>query len=145
MKAKRRTPTILVVDDVSAVRKVLAALLRRNGYRVVLAADGEEALGRLSCGPAPDLILMDVVMPDLDGWRALEYLRRGPHRLIPVVIITGSELDPVWATEHGADGFLAKPLDEATLLAEIRRCLSKAEGEALPQPASDAVEENRSV
>ncbi len=116
-------PTVLVVDDDELVRNLLVLLLDTAGYRVRAAADGEEALGLLQGGPPPDLILLDVQMPRVDGGRLLGRLRAGPWGAVPVVVMTGGGRDAGWAAERGAAGFLAKPFAEAALLAEVRRCL----------------------
>ena len=116
--------TILVVEDNDVSREGLAVVLRRAGYRVVPAANGEEALALLRAGPPPDLILLDMLMPVLDGWRFLEKLHRQRPRLaVPVVLATGSNLTPEWAQDHACQGFLKKPIEADELLAEVRRCL----------------------
>ncbi len=119
----RRPPAILVVEDNDPIRTGWVLLLERHGYRVSAAADGEEALRLLEGGPRPDLILLDFLLPDVDGGRILEYLRGGPLADVPVILATGTALDPKWAADLGATGYLQKPVDDAALLAEVRRCL----------------------
>jgi CheY-like chemotaxis protein len=124
--------TILLVEDNEVVREGLAALLWGNGYRVVTAADGEQALGRLRWGPRPDLILLDMLMPVLDGWHFLARLKAGgPRPPVPVVVTTSTILSREWAQDHGCQGFLKKPFEAEQLLDEVRLCL---EGRA-PSPA----------
>jgi CheY-like chemotaxis protein len=115
--------TILVVEDNDVSREGLAVVLRRAGYRVVPAANGEEALRLLRDGPPPDLILLDMLMPVLDGWHFLNRLREGgPHP--PVIVGTGTGvLSREWASDHGCAGFLRKPIKTEELLDEVRRCL----------------------
>jgi CheY-like chemotaxis protein len=115
--------TILLVEDNDVSREGVAVVLTRAGYRVVPAANGEEALRLLRAGPPPDLILLDMLMPVLDGWHFLERLRRETAR--PPIIVTTSAgvLSLEWAQDHGCAGFLRKPVDTDELLAEVRRCL----------------------
>jgi CheY-like chemotaxis protein len=124
---------VLVVEDNEVARQGLAAVLRRDGYEVALAANGEEGLGLLRAGPAPGLILLDMLMPVLDGWHFLERLKRqGPRPLPPIVITTGTNLTLEWARDHGCQGFVKKPIETAALLAEVRRCLAPPPGGAAP-------------
>jgi CheY-like chemotaxis protein len=116
--------TLLVVEDNEVARMGLAAVLRRHGYAVVLAANGQEALHYLAGNPAPDLILLDMLMPVLDGWRFLEQLKQsGRLGTTPIVVTTGTVLTREWAGDHGCAGFVKKPIDVDPLLEEIRRCL----------------------
>jgi CheY-like chemotaxis protein len=122
-----RAARVLVVEDNEVVREGLAVVLSRAGYEVALAANGEEALGLLRAGPAFDLILLDMLMPVLDGWRFLERLaREGTRGRAPIVLATGSNLTLEWARDHGCQGFLKKPIDSGPLLDEVRRCLRQA-------------------
>ena len=92
-------PRVLVVEDNDSVREVLAVLLRREGYGVVLAANGDEALHRLRAGPRPDLILLDMLMPILDGWHLLERLKQqGPQPPPPILVVTSTILSREWAS-----------------------------------------------
>jgi CheY-like chemotaxis protein len=116
--------TLLVVEDNAVAREGLAVVLRREGFRVVPTADGEDALKQLRAGPRPDLILLDMLMPVLDGWHFLDWFRReGPWPPAPVVVVTGTNLTREWAKDHGCPGFIRKPIDAEQLLAEVRRCL----------------------
>jgi CheY-like chemotaxis protein len=116
--------TLLVVEDNEVAREGLAAVLRRHGYAVALAANGQEALDYLAGNPAPNLILLDMLMPVLDGWRFLEQLKQsGRLGAAPIVVTTGTVLTREWARDHGCAGFVKKPIDADPLLEEIRRCL----------------------
>ena len=122
--ARQPQKVLLVVEDNDVARQGLVVLLEGEGYRVVTAANGEEALDRLRAGPRPDLILLDMLMPVLDGWAFLGRLRReGPRPPVPVVITTGTILTREWAAANGCQGFLRKPIETEPLLREIRRCL----------------------
>jgi CheY-like chemotaxis protein len=124
MDAPETGQTLLVVEDNEVAREGLAAVLRRHGYAVALAANGLEALDYVGGNPAPDLILLDMLMPVLDGWRFLERLQQtGRLGATPIVVTTGTVLTREWARDHGCAGFLKKPIEVDPLLEEIRRCL----------------------
>lgn len=113
---------VLVVDDMDANVRLLERLLVREGYFVISAADGEAAVEAVQQA-RPDLVLMDVRMPRLDGFSACHQLKQSPAtRLVPVVLMTGAaeEDDRIQAIESGADDFLRKPIDEPELKARVR-------------------------
>jgi DNA-binding response OmpR family regulator len=117
--------TILVVDDESLVIKRLQAVLLPRGYRVLSAANGAEALQHVQQEP-PDLVLLDVMMPMMDGFETCRRLKNAPEtRLIPVVLMTalGELQDRIKGLEAGADDFLTKPVHRDELLARIRTSL----------------------
>jgi adenylate cyclase len=118
---------ILVVDDSEDNRDMLARRLRRQGYEVQTAAGGHAALAALAAGPV-DLVLLDVMMPDLDGYAVLERLKGDPARRdIPVLMISAlDELDSVVrCIQLGAEDYLGKPFDAVLLQARIGACLEK--------------------
>ena len=117
--------TILVAEDNAVEREGLAVVLRQRGYTVLTARDGAEALKLLQAGPAPGLILLDMLMPGCDGWQFLDRRQPSPALAsVPVVLITGlAEADADWAASLGAVGLLRKPFDVDALLAEVRRWL----------------------
>jgi putative two-component system response regulator len=115
-------PTILLADDDVDVRDMLEYMLRAQGYRVVCAEDGSQALGLIE-ELRVDLVLMDVVMPGRSGFSVCREIKaRAETRLIPVVLITGltSSEDRVEGIECGADDFINKPLHRDELLARVR-------------------------
>ena len=118
-------PSVLVVDDNEANRELIEACLSGIDCHVTLAAGGAEALRLISSQP-PDLVLLDVQMPDVDGYEVLRQMKADPiGRLIPVVMITGlaARDDRVKALELGCDDFLAKPVDRVDLVARVRSAL----------------------
>jgi CheY-like chemotaxis protein len=116
---------ILIVEDNAIVRGALAICLRKAGYAVATASDGREALDLLRGRPAPDLILLDMLMPVLDGWHFLAQLKQQTDLDgVRIVLTTGTILTPEWAHSHGCVGLLRKPVVEAELLGEVARCLA---------------------
>jgi putative two-component system response regulator len=113
---------VLVVDDMEANVRLLERLLVREGYFVISAADGEAAIEAVQQA-SPDVVIMDVRMPRLDGFSACRQLKQAPDtRLVPIVLMTGAaeEDDRIQAIEAGADDFLRKPIDEPELKARVR-------------------------
>lgn len=118
----RSAGKILVVDDVSSNVELLRTLLMRQGYAVVTASDGREALDMVA-QERPDLVLMDVLMPELSGYEVCEQLKKNPAtRLTPVVLITAlnQREDKIQGINAGADDFLTKPVDAHELRARVR-------------------------
>jgi CheY-like chemotaxis protein len=118
---------ILIVDDEALNVDYLEQELEGNGFVTESAANGMEALERVAAPPPPDLVLLDVMMPGMDGISVLRVLKDDPEtRLIPVVLMTALNAveDRVRGIEAGADDFLSKPVDERELLARIRTALS---------------------
>ena len=113
--------TILVVDDSLSQRLVLNALLSKEGHRVMMANDGEEAVAKAK-SELPDLIIMDIVMPGLNGFQATRAITNDEATWhIPVILLTSKDMDSdrIWALRQGATAFLNKPLDHVALLSLI--------------------------
>jgi twitching motility two-component system response regulator PilH len=112
---------ILVVDDSPTERHVLTEMLQKGGYIVVIAENGEQAVD-VAKRELPDLILMDVVMPGMNGYQATRTITRDEiTRNIPVIMCTskGQETDKIWGMRQGARDYLVKPIDSAMLLDKI--------------------------
>src|SRR5688572_32885448 len=114
------TITILAVDDQPANLRLLDAVLSPRGYRVVHATSGEQALELLPSS-AVDLVLLDIVMPGVDGYEVCRRIRSAPETaFLPVVMITASgNQEKTRAIEAGADDFVSKPFDQSELLARV--------------------------
>lgn len=117
---------VLLVDDEVAITTNLAPFLERAGFTVTVAGDGEEALRKVS-SHSPELIIMDVLMPKLDGRETLRRLRQNGS-WIPVILLTqvGEAAERAMALEEGADDYLNKPFDPHELVARIRAVLRRA-------------------
>jgi DNA-binding response OmpR family regulator len=119
-------PKILLVDDEQAITANLSPFLERSGFVVAVAADGEEGLAQVS-GFSPDLIVLDILMPRLDGRETLRRLRQAGN-WTPVILLTqvGESTERAMALEEGADDYLNKPFDPHELVARIRAVLRRA-------------------
>jgi len=112
---------ILIVDDSPVERHILTELLTGKGYQVTIASDGAQGI-ETARRDLPDLIVMDVVMPGINGFQATRTLNRDETtRHIPVILCTtkSEETDKIWGMRQGAQDYVTKPIDAATLLAKI--------------------------
>lgn len=114
-RAVNETRVVLVVDDDSSIRSFVSQALGDEGYEVRQAANGAEALDALARS-RPDLILLDVRMPGVDGWQVLDELRSAAGPQTPVVVMTASYTGQDRALQSGAQGYLAKPFELNDLL-----------------------------
>ncbi|HKQ01795.1 MAG TPA: response regulator [Actinomycetes bacterium] len=140
-------PLVLAVDDLPANVRLLDAVLSPRGYRVLGAGSGPEALA-LVAEHRPDLILLDIVMPEMDGYEVCRRLRQDPATaFLPVVMITASgDQERLLAIEAGADDFVAKPFDQAELLARVRSLLRiKRYHDTIEGQAAELAEWNRTL
>ncbi len=118
------TPTILVVDDEPAVTDLLAYNLRKAHYAVLVAADGPSALAQARAGQ-PDLIVLDLMLPGMDGFEVCRELRK--TSAVPIIMLTaqGEEIDRVVGLELGADDYVVKPFSMRELMARIKAVLRR--------------------
>ena len=117
--------TILLAEDHGDSREALSALLEAFGYEVVPAVNGREAVD-LARASDPDLILMDIMMPELDGFEATRRIRDFPETShIPIITLTAMDGARSLALDAGADDFLPKPVDSGSLLQKVRTYLSE--------------------
>ncbi len=134
--APRLKRSVLVVDDEAMVREVVCAYLEREGFTTVEAIDGHTALAYVD-EYDPDLIVLDVMLPKLDGYSILAELRK--HTQVPVILLTAraDEVDRVLGLELGADDYVVKPFSPRELVARVRSVLRRA---APSQPSAKVLE-----
>jgi len=116
---------ILVVDDSATERHITGGILTKGGYNVTFAEDGESGIAKTKAD-LPDLVVMDVVMPGLNGFQATRAITTDEAtKHIPVIICTtkGQETDKIWGLRQGARDFLTKPVSEKTLMEKINAAL----------------------
>lgn len=120
-------PLVLVADDEPRITKLVSMALSDEGFRVVTAAGGEEALAKAE-EVRPDIVLLDIVMPDLDGFEVMRMMREG--RPVPVILLTakGSTADKAKGLDLGADDYVAKPFHPDELAARVRAVLRRSSG-----------------
>lgn len=130
--AKQAGANILVIDDDASIRKVTALRLEREGYRVLTAPEGEEGL-RIAKAERPDVILLDILMPRMDGREVLRRLKADPEtQTIPVILLTviGAHDDTYGPLGPGYLFHLSKPYHPDELVAKIQAVLTKPAGES---------------
>src|SRR5207237_337665 len=133
--------TILLVHDEETVRKVLTFPLERDGYQVVQAADGEEALARFGDQPV-DLVVLDIMLPKLDGLEVCKQLRS--HSSVPIIMLTArdDELDKVVGLELGADDYITKPFSIREFRSRVRALLRRAAAPRLDPSVDEVIRED---
>ncbi len=124
---------LLIVDDEANIRRFLGAGLRAEGYKVTEAADGEEAVRAVE-ESSPDLVLLDIMMPKMDGFEACRRIREWSH--VPIIMLSAlaESLDKVRSLDLGADDYLVKPFGINELMARIKVVLERSANGA-PPPA----------
>lgn len=137
--SSRSRSAILVVDDEPDIRELLRVLLQRGGHDVRTASDGRAGLRAFHAEP-PDLVILDIAMPELDGWQTLERIRDLSD--VPVLMLTarGAELELVRGLRSGSDDYVVKPFRRQELLARVDALLRRTRGVVQTQDAyADAV------
>ena len=117
--------TVLVVEDSIPQREMIIALLRGMGLEVAIAGDGMEALEQIQSQP-PDMIVLDIVMPHMNGYELCRRLKADPiTQHVPVVMCSskGEEFDRYWGMKQGADAYIAKPFQPAELVGTVKQLL----------------------
>jgi adenylate cyclase len=144
----KSTEKILVVDDTPQNIKVLDAILSPRGYRVATARSGPEALQKVR-DEAPDLVLLDILMPGMSGYEVAQRLRAEPStQFLPIVMVTalGAQEEKVKSLEAGADDFLTKPVNQLELLARVKSLLRiKEYHDTIQSQAAQLTEWNRTL
>ena len=127
--------TVLVVDDEKAIVDILEFNLRKEGYETLCAYDGTEGL-RMAREANPDLMLLDVMLPGMDGWQVLREARKVSN--IPIIMLTAKDetFDKVLGLELGADDYIAKPFDMKELVARIKAVIRRYQQPEQPQDAA---------
>jgi two-component system alkaline phosphatase synthesis response regulator PhoP/two-component system response regulator VicR len=121
---------ILAVDDEKHIVRLVQVNLERQGYEVITASDGKEALQKVE-DERPDLVVLDVMMPYMDGFEVLQNLRRNPStREIPVIMLTAKaqDADVFKGWQSGVDCYLTKPFNPMELIAFVKRIFSSLDG-----------------
>ena len=116
-----KIPLVIVADDDEDIREILKLILEAEGYRVKSAADGVEAWLQVVAREPPSLILLDLIMPRMDGECFMKILRAGPFAYVPAVILSGNKTDSEKIAELKADGFMKKPVGLDELMGIVHR------------------------
>lgn len=119
-----RGSTLLVIDDDQDMREILSYSLQRPGWRVVEAEHGAAALDYIAANGLPDLILLDMNMPVMNGWQFARELRARNLWHVPVLVITAAHDAARSASEIGASGFIGKPFDRRSLIGTVEKLLA---------------------
>ncbi len=117
--------TVLVVDDSSALREMIAGLLVNAGLTVLEAKDGAEAQKKIEVNP-PDLVVVDIVMPNVNGYELTRWIKNNPKtKDVPVIICSskGEEFDRYWGMKQGADAYIAKPFRPDEMVETVKQLL----------------------
>ncbi len=117
---------ILIADDEARMRKLVSDFLKREGFLVMEAEDGEKALEIYNSHPNIDLVILDVMMPGLDGWTVCREIRR--NSTLPIIMLTarGEEADEIFGFDLGADEYITKPFSPMILVARVQALLRRA-------------------
>ncbi len=129
--------TILVVDDEPKLLDLVRTILEKEGFKVVEAHNGYEAVEQVRLA-LPDLVLLDVMMPEMDGFEALREIRQASNAPVIMLTVQASEADKVRGLELGADDYVAKPFDHRELVSRVKAMLRRA---AMPSALSKSAEQ----
>jgi two-component system KDP operon response regulator KdpE len=135
--APEKPAKILVVDDEAQIRRALGSILSTRGYKAIFASDGSEGLD-LAIDQNPDLVILDLAMPGMEGLDVCRELRTWYTAPILVLSVRGSDADKIAALDMGADDYVTKPLSAGELLARVRALLRRASGQAASRPVITA-------
>lgn len=129
---------ILIADDEQLMRQLVIDFLKPEGYEILEASDGKEAL-EIYDKEHPDLILLDIMMPGYDGWTVCREIRR--ESTVPIMMLTakGEEIDQLFAYDLGADEYITKPFSPKILVAKIKALLRRSQNEQETHEADDGV------
>lgn len=135
---------ILIVDDEVRMRKIVADFLHREGYEILEASDGIEALD-LFADQQPDLLILDVMMPRMDGWQVCREIRKTSK--VPIIMLTArsEEIDELTGFELGADEYIAKPFSPRILVARVNALLRRTFGQENETRRYGAIEVNKAA
>jgi two-component system KDP operon response regulator KdpE len=133
MGAPEKPAKVLVVDDEAQIRRALGSILSTRGYDVIFASGGREALD-LAIEHNPDLVILDLAMPELGGLEVCRELRTWYTAPILILSVRGGDPDKIAALDLGADDYITKPFSAGELLARVRALLRRASGRGVPQP-----------
>ena len=134
---ENNTKTILIVDDEKNIVDILSFNLQHEGFSILVAYDGKEGL-RLAKEKNPDLILLDVMLPYMDGFEVCRNIR-DTNKLVPIIMLTAreEESDKVFGLELGADDYIVKPFSVRELIARVRTNLRRSTGFSLPRESEE--------
>lgn len=122
---------ILIADDEARMRRLVSDFLKREGFQILEAADGREALQRFEEDPAISLLILDVMMPEYDGWAVCREVRKSSA--VPIIMLTarGEEADELFGFELGVDEYISKPFSPQVLVARVQALLRRTRGGAV--------------
>ena len=129
-------PRILVVDDDPQIVRLVRAYLDQNGFETLVAYDGQEALSLIR-SQKPDLVVLDLMLPEMDGWEVTRIVRSDPAlSATPIIMLTArvEDTDRIVGLEMGADDYVSKPFNPRELVARVRAVLRRAHGGSRPTP-----------